>query len=160
MISRSWKKFLSSREGVAVLGTLANTYTALCTRTGARHVPVPAAFPRGTQLGEVGALWPRVLREGSGAGEWSKGPHVRRRSRSVQPLAPLCPSTAPTITGLSLGCRSQTCALRPQLSKHSRDGAVAGGWSRPVQGHGCGNPGWGREFVFLVPAEFASQVRW
>lgn len=51
MISRSWKKFLSSREGVAALGTLArlaNTYTASAhTRTGARRVPAPAAFPWG-----------------------------------------------------------------------------------------------------------------
>lgn len=39
MISRSWKKFLSSCKGVAALGTvarLANTYAAPCTRTGAR----------------------------------------------------------------------------------------------------------------------------
>lgn len=79
MISRSWKKFLSSCEGVAVLGSLgrpANTYTALCTRPGARRVPAPAAFPWGTWLGEIGASWPRVLGEESGAGEQSKAPRA------------------------------------------------------------------------------------
>jgi len=77
MISCSWKKFLSLCEGVAELGVLAclvNTYTALCTRTGMRCVPAPAVFPLETQLGEVGASWPRVLQEESGAGEQSEGP--------------------------------------------------------------------------------------
>ena len=81
-----------------------------------------------------------------------------RSSRSVQPLALLCPCSR--CAGSLAGCQSHACALRPQLSKHSRDAAVAGGWSSPVQGHGCLNPGWGRDFVFLVPAEFEAQTRW
>ncbi|XP_075298238.1 SH3 domain and tetratricopeptide repeat-containing protein 2 isoform X3 [Opisthocomus hoazin] len=39
-----------------------------------RCVPAPAVFPLETQLGEVGASWPRVLQEESGAGEQSEGP--------------------------------------------------------------------------------------
>lgn len=97
MISRSWKKFLSSCEGVAVLGSLgrpANTYTALCTRPGASRVPAPAAFPWGTWLGEIGASWPRVLGEESGAGEQSKAPvcaeeQVSTAACTALPLLPL-----------------------------------------------------------------------
>ncbi|XP_029854127.1 SH3 domain and tetratricopeptide repeat-containing protein 2 isoform X1 [Aquila chrysaetos chrysaetos] len=94
MISRSWKKFLSSCKGVAALGTLArlaNTYAAPCTRTGARRVPAPAAFPRGTRLGEIGASWSRVLREESGAGEQSKGPCAGVRGGAGEECDSCCP---------------------------------------------------------------------
>lgn len=105
MISCSWKKFLSSCKGVAVLGTLAlaNTYTALCTRTGARHVPAPAAFPQGTWLGEIGALWPRVLWEESGAGEQSKGPHAGACGGAGQYSRLHRSALAAAVLGLSLG---------------------------------------------------------
>lgn len=114
---------------------------------GAHRVPAPGAFPWGTRLGEFGASWPRVLWEESSAGEQSKGPRAGvcggagQYSRSHR-------SAMPGLTG----CWSHACVLRPQLSKHSWDVAVAGGWSSPAQGHSSVHPGWGREFAFLVSA--------
>ncbi|XP_064315109.1 SH3 domain and tetratricopeptide repeat-containing protein 2 isoform X1 [Phalacrocorax carbo] len=96
MISRSWKKFLSLCEGVAVLGTLAwlaNTYTVLCTRTGARCVLALATFPWGTWLGEVGASWARVLQEEGTAGEKREGPHAGTRAGEGEECDSCCPDS-------------------------------------------------------------------
>lgn len=106
MISCSWKKFLSSCEGVVALGTLArlaNTYTALCTHTGVHRVPAPAAFPWGTWLGEVGASWPKVLQEESGAGEQSEGSHAGVCREAGQYSCLHCSAVAATVPGLLLG---------------------------------------------------------
>lgn len=116
MISHSWKKFLSLCKGVAALGTLArlaNTYAALCTHTGARRVPAPAAFPQGTQLGETGASWPRVLREESGAGEQSKGPRAGVCGVAGQYSRLHCSALAAAVPGLSLGASRMPAPFVP-----------------------------------------------
>lgn len=156
MIRRSWKKFLSSCEGVAVLGSLgrlANTYTALCTRPGTRRVPASAAFPWGTRLGETGASWPRVLREESGAGEQSKALRAGVCGGAGQYSRLLRSALAAAVLGLWLAAGRMPVPFIPSWANT----AGTQWWSRPVQGHGCLNPGWGQ--AVLVLAEFQARLR-
>lgn len=128
------------------------------------HGRAPRPGAGSAPLGDLARRGRSFMAKSSSAGKqcWRAEPGALcrcwRSSRSVQPLAPPCPCGRRA--GWLSGCRSHACALRPQPSQRSRDVAAAGGWSSPLQGHGCVETDWGRELAFLLLAEFEVQIRW